>query len=148
MAEGGIEAGPNAVLALGRHGYRWRNVNLRDLVGTLTFGGFWRMACKYWRTGSGEMHRSLSKRAFHKALSRLMPELKIEDLEPGGAGVRAQAMEPSGALVDDFRIVHAPRMVHVLNAPSPAATASISIGRHIAREASLVADLPKRADAA
>lgn len=132
MAEGGIEAGPNAVLALARHGYSWRNVNLRDLADTMFFGGFWRMARKYWRTGFGEMHRSLSKRAFHKALSRLMPELRIEDLVPGGAGVRAQAMEASGAMVDDFRIQTADRMVHVLNAPSPAATASIGIGRRIA----------------
>jgi L-2-hydroxyglutarate oxidase len=132
MAEGGIEAGPNAVLALARHGYCWRNCSPRDLCGTLLFPGFWKMAARYWKTGFGEMHRSLSKKAFHKALSRLMPELKIEDLIPGGAGVRAQAMERSGALVDDFRIQRAERMVHVLNAPSPAATASISIGRYIA----------------
>jgi len=132
MAEGGVEAGPNAVLALARHGYSWRDVNWRDLAGTLGYGGFWRMAAKFWRTGFGEMHRSISKVAFHKALARLMPDLQIDDLEPGGAGVRAQAMEPSGALVDDFRIVRGPRMIHVLNAPSPAATASISIGRHVA----------------
>lgn len=132
MAEGGVEAGPNAVLALARHGYSWGRISTRDLLDTLMFPGFWRMARKYWRTGFGEMHRSLSKRAFHAALSRLMPALTIEDLEPGGAGVRAQAMERSGALVDDFRIQTAERMVHVLNAPSPAATASISIGRHIA----------------
>jgi len=132
MAEGGIEAGPNAVLALARHGYSWRNINPRDLADTLGFGGFWKMASKFWRTGFGEMHRSLSRTAFHKALARLMPSLSIDDLVPGGAGVRAQAMEPSGALVDDFRIIRAPRMVHVLNAPSPAATASIAIGRYIA----------------
>ena len=132
MAEGGVEAGPNAVLALARHGYSWRDVNWRDLAGTLGYGGFWRMAAKFWRTGFGEMHRSISKVAFHKALARLMPALQIDDLEPGGAGVRAQAMEPSGALVDDFRIVRGPRMIHVLNAPSPAATASIAIGRYVA----------------
>jgi L-2-hydroxyglutarate oxidase len=133
MAEGGIEAGPNAVLALARHGYCWRNCSPRDLCSTFFFPGFWKMAARYWRTGFGEMQRSLSKKAFHKALSRLMPDLKIDDLIPGGAGVRAQAMEPTGALVDDFRIQQSDRMVHVLNAPSPAATASISIGRHIAQ---------------
>ena len=132
MAGGGVEAGPNAVLALARHGYTWRNVSPRDLAGTLTFPGFWRMAAKFWRVGCGEMHRSLSKQAFLKALQRLMPELRAEHLEPGGAGVRAQAMEKSGKLVDDFRILQAENMVHVLNAPSPACTASISIGRHIA----------------
>ncbi|HEY7115261.1 MAG TPA: L-2-hydroxyglutarate oxidase, partial [Tepidisphaeraceae bacterium] len=144
MAEGGIEAGPNAVLALSRHGYSWKRINPRDLAGTLFFPGFWRMARKFWKTGFGEMHRSLSKKAFHRALSRLLPELKIEDLEPGGAGVRAQAMEPSGALVDDFRIQTAPRMIHVLNAPSPAATASISIGRHIAEQVAQTAGLERR----
>jgi L-2-hydroxyglutarate oxidase len=106
------------------------------------------MAKRYWKTGFGEMHRSLSKRAFHKALSRLMPALKIEHLKRGGAGVRAQAMDCSGAMVDDFRIQKSARMVHVLNAPSPAATASISIGEYIAREASIVAGLPLREDGA
>ena len=139
MVGGGVEAGPNAVLALSRHGYSWGRISLRDLGGTMCFGGFWRMAKKYWKTGFGEMHRSLSKRAFHKALSRLMPELKIEHLKRGGTGVRAQAMDCTGAMVDDFRIQKAARMVHVLNAPSPAATASISIGEYIAREASMVA---------
>jgi L-2-hydroxyglutarate oxidase len=135
MVEGGVEAGPNAVLALARHGYTWGDISPRDLAGTLTFPGFWRMAAKFWRVGCGEMHRSLSKQAFLKALQRLMPELRSEHLEPGGAGVRAQAMEKSGKLVDDFRIMSAERMVHVLNAPSPACTASISIGRHIAEKA-------------
>jgi L-2-hydroxyglutarate oxidase len=141
MAEGGIEAGPNAVIALSRHGYSWRDINVRDCAGTMCFGGFWRMMKKHWRMGFGEMHRSLSKKAFHRALSRLMPDLKIEDLEPGGAGVRAQAMDCSGAMVDDFRIQTAPRMIHVLNAPSPAATASIAIGRYIARETSALIEM-------
>jgi (S)-2-hydroxyglutarate dehydrogenase len=132
MIGGGVEAGPNAVLALARHGYSWSRISVRDLAGTASFPGFWRMAGRYWREGFGEMHRSLSKRAFVAALRRLIPEVCAADLEPGGAGVRAQAMERSGALVDDFRIQHAQGMVHVLNAPSPAATASIAIGRHIA----------------
>jgi len=132
MIEGGIEAGPNAVLALARHGYKWSNINLKDLAETLTFGGFWKMAKKYWKAGFGEMHRSLSKKAFLKALQQLMPGVQMQNLIPGGAGVRAQAMQPSGAMVDDFYIQQAPRMVHVLNAPSPAATASIAIGRYIA----------------
>jgi len=136
MIEGGIEAGPNAVLALARHGYRWGNINFKDLFETLAFGGFWKMAGKYWKAGLGEMHRSLSKKAFLKALRQLMPAVQLQNLIPGGAGVRAQAMQPSGALVDDFYIRQALRMVHVLNAPSPAATASMAIGRYIARTAS------------
>lgn len=132
MARGGVEAGPNAVLALARHGYDWRTVSGADLGQTLLYRGFWKMARRYWRTGMGEMHRSFSKKAFHQALARLMPELRIEDLEPGGAGVRAQAVRADGSLVDDFVIQSAPRMVHVLNAPSPAATASLAIGERIA----------------
>ena len=135
MIGGGIEAGPNAVLALSRHGYSWGRISPRDLAGTLTFAGFWAMARKYWRTGLGEMHRSLSRNAFYKALRRLLPELQKAHLLPGGSGVRAQAVERSGAMVDDFRIQFAERMVHVLNAPSPAATASLSIGQHIAATA-------------
>jgi L-2-hydroxyglutarate oxidase len=133
MIHGGVEAGPNAVLALKREGYRWAQVSLRDLAEVVGYRGFWRMARKYWKTGLGELYRSLSRRAYWKALRELVPDLRPEDLQPGGAGVRAQAVEPDGALVDDFRIVRAPRMVHVLNAPSPGATASISIGRTIAR---------------
>lgn len=135
MIGGGVEAGPNAVLALARHGYRRTSFSLRDSFATTTYPGFWRMARQHWRTGFGEFHRSLSKRAFLAALRRLIPELQLSDLRPGGAGVRAQALERSGALVDDFRIVQSERMVHVLNAPSPAATASISIGRYVARMA-------------
>jgi L-2-hydroxyglutarate oxidase len=132
MIHGGVEAGPNAVLAWKREGYRHRDVSPRDLGQMATYGGFWRMAAKYWLTGLGEMYRSFSKRAFVTALRRLVPELREDDVVRAGAGVRAQAVEPSGVLCDDFRIVEAEGMVHVLNAPSPAATASISIGRAIA----------------
>jgi (S)-2-hydroxyglutarate dehydrogenase len=144
MIDGGVEAGPNAVLALARHGYKWSDVNIKDLTETLTYGGFWKMAGKYWKAGLGEVHRSLSKKAFLKALQQLMPPVRMQNLMPGGAGVRAQAMQPSGAMVDDFFIQQAPRMVHVLNAPSPAATASIAIGQYIAREASASLGLRKR----
>lgn len=132
---GGVEAGPNAVLALKREGYRWSQVSLRDMAAYATYGGFWKMAGKYWKTGFGEVKRSLNKRAFVAALQGLMPELALDDVHPGGAGVRAQALEPTGKLVDDFRIVDAPRQIHVLNAPSPAATSSISIGQRIAKQA-------------
>lgn len=130
--QGGIEAGPNAVLAFKREGYRMMNVSLRDLAQYGTYLGFWRMAIQHWQMGFGEFYRSLSKAAFVKALQRLLPELEEKDVVRGGSGVRAQALEPNGRLVDDFRIVQADHMIHVLNAPSPAATASISIGRTIA----------------
>jgi L-2-hydroxyglutarate oxidase len=133
MIGGGVEAGPNAVLALSRHGYGWSRISPADIASTASFPGFWRMTRKYWKTGFGEVHRSLSKRAFLAALRRLIPELNLEDLQPGGSGVRAQAVERSGALVDDFRIIQSRQMVHVLNAPSPAATASLAIGRYIAQ---------------
>ena len=129
---GGIEAGPNAVLAFKREGYRRQSFSAPDMAELLSFPGFWRMAGRHWRMGLGEMYRSLSTGAFVRALQRLVPELRTSDLKPGGAGVRAQALEPNGQLVDDFRIVEADHMIHVLNAPSPAATASISIGRTIA----------------
>ncbi len=129
---GEMEAGPNAVLAFAREGYRMRSINIRELVGVLTYRGFWAMAAKYWRTGSYEFYRSLSKRAFVRALQRLVPDVRAEDLVPGGAGVRAQAVTPDGALVDDFKITETANAIHVLNAPSPAATASLAIGNHIA----------------
>ena len=132
---GGVEAGPNAVLALRREGYRWRDISPRDLWQFACYRGFWAMAGRYWKTGFGEVYRSLSKGAFHRALQRLVPELKKEDIRPFGSGVRAQAVEPNGQLVDDFRFVQGERMIHVLNAPSPAATASLSIGRTIAEMA-------------
>jgi (S)-2-hydroxyglutarate dehydrogenase len=129
---GGIEAGPNAVLALKREGYTKTSLNLADAWSTASFTGFWRMAARYWRTGIGEVWRSWSKGAFTRALHALIPEIQARDLAPGGAGVRAQALDGKGSLVDDFRIVKGERMVHVLNAPSPAATASLAIGEHIA----------------
>jgi (S)-2-hydroxyglutarate dehydrogenase len=132
MATGGVEAGPNAVLALKREGYRWADVRLKDLLETLTYSGFWKMAGRYWKTGVGEVWRSLNKAAFVSALQRLLPELKSEDVKPAGAGVRAQAVDPEGKLLDDFHIVQEKGMVHVLNAPSPGATSSLSIGKAIA----------------
>jgi L-2-hydroxyglutarate oxidase len=132
MIRGGVEAGPNAVLAFKREGYRRVSFSVRDTAELLGYRGFWRMAAKHWTMGLGEMYRSASKGAFVRALQRLVPDLTRADLRSGGAGVRAQALEPTGAFVDDFRIVEVERMIHVLNAPSPAATASISIGRAIA----------------
>jgi L-2-hydroxyglutarate oxidase len=141
MVHGGIEAGPNAVLALRREGYGRFSFSLRDTLRFVFYRGFWRMAWRYWRTGFGELWRSFSKRAFVKALRQLLPELTTRDVRRGGAGVRAQALEPSGQLADDFRIVEAERQVHVLNAPSPAATASLAIGEEIARLARKSFDL-------
>jgi (S)-2-hydroxyglutarate dehydrogenase len=135
MIHGGVEAGPNAVLAFKREGYRWEDVSARDTLKMVSYAGFWKMASKYWKTGLGEMYRSISREAFVKALQRLVPELRLQDVHPAGSGVRAQAVAPDGALVDDFRIVETERMVHVLNAPSPGATASISIGKAIAEMA-------------
>jgi L-2-hydroxyglutarate oxidase len=132
MIAGGVEAGPNAVLAFKRLGYKKWSFSLRDTAQFAVYPGFWAMAAKFWKMGLGEFARSFSKPAFVKALQRLIPEIQANDLRPGGAGVRAQALEPNGFLADDFRILEAERMVHVLNAPSPAATASISIGRSIA----------------
>lgn len=135
MVMGGVEAGPNAVLSFKREGYSHWSFSLADSLQFATYGGFWRMALKYWKMSIGEFYRSFSKKAFVKALQGLIPELTEADVHPSGAGVRAQALEPTGMLVDDFRIVEAPHMVHVLNAPSPAATASISIGKNIAEMA-------------
>jgi L-2-hydroxyglutarate oxidase len=135
MASGSIEAGPNAVLAYAREGYRHTNVNLGDLWQTVSFKGFWAMAGKYWRTGFGELHRSLSKAAFVTALQKLLPEIRKSDLITGGSGVRAQAVSASGVLVDDFVIQQSRHSIHVLNAPSPGATASLAIGQSIAEMA-------------
>jgi L-2-hydroxyglutarate oxidase len=128
---GNVDAGPNAVLALAREGYRHSNINLWDLASSLSYGGFWRMARKNWRSGLGEWHRSLSKAAFVRALQRLLPQITADDLVPGGSGVRAQALKPDGALVDDFQFVPSGKVLHVLNVPSPAATASLMIGKSI-----------------
>ncbi len=125
---GTVDAGPNAVLAFRREGYRRTDFSLRDLASSLTFPGFWRMAAKHWRYGLDEFHRSYSKPAFVRALQRLLPALRTEDLIPGGSGVRAQALRRDGTLVDDFQFVPSGRMLHVLNVPSPAATASLVIG--------------------
>lgn len=132
MIHGGVEAGPNAVLAFQREGYRRSSFALADAWEIALSAGFWRLAQRYWRTGIGEFYRSFNKRAFVRALQRLAPEVQAADLLPAGAGVRAQALTPNGALVDDFHIIADQRMVHVLNAPSPAATASLAIGETIA----------------
>lgn len=129
---GGYEAGPNAVLAFAREGYTYGDISPTDLLGMLRFSGFWAMARRYWRTQVYELYRSLSRNAFLRALQRLVPDLEDRDLEPGGSGVRAQIVEADGSLADDFLILEAPNVINVLNAPSPAATASIAIGRHIA----------------
>ncbi|MGH9539147.1 MAG: L-2-hydroxyglutarate oxidase [Terriglobales bacterium] len=129
--EGGVDAGPNAVLALKREGYKRTDFNLADFAGTLAYPGFWHMAGKYWRDGASEYYRSLSKGAFVKALQRLVPEIVSSDLVGDGSGVRAQAVRPDGSLVDDFQFVLAEQMLHVWNVPSPAATASLPIGQYI-----------------
>lgn len=131
MIGGGVECGPNAVLAFGREGYNFFDVNPRDLLETLTYRGFLRMGVKHWKMGLGEMWRSLNKAAFVRALQRLVPEIRAEDMHPVPAGIRAQAVAPDGGLVDDFLIQEADRVVNVCNAPSPAATASLQIGATI-----------------
>ncbi len=131
LIHGGIEAGPNAVLALAREGYRKTDFSFRDVVETLTYRGFWRFFLRYPAMCWAELRRSLSKELFCRSLQRLVPEVRIGDLAPGGAGVRAQALSPAGQLVDDFYFVRQPRALHVLNAPSPAATASLAIGAEI-----------------
>lgn len=132
MIHGGVEAGPNAVLAFKRYGYNRSSFNLGDALEIFTYPGFHTLAAKYWKMGAGEFYRSFSKSAFVTALQRLLPELRMEDVTPAGAGVRAQALDAQGKLLDDFAIVETDKMIHVLNAPSPAATSSLSIGRTIA----------------
>jgi L-2-hydroxyglutarate oxidase len=131
MLDGSVHAGPNAVLALRREGYRWRDVSLRDLASGARYPGFWRLAMRYRRTAAAEVARSLSRRRFAASLARLVPEIGAADIRRSGAGVRAQALRPDGTLVDDFLQVRANRQVHVLNAPSPGATAALEIARHI-----------------
>ncbi|MGW4890107.1 L-2-hydroxyglutarate oxidase [Streptomyces murinus] len=133
--DGGVHIGPNAVPALAREGYDWTVVRPRELAGTLAWPGSWAIARRHWRYGTGELHRSLSKGAFLEAVRRLLPAAQAQDLVPAPAGVRAQAVLRDGSLVDDFLIKAGPRAVHVLNAPSPAATASLPIGREVARRA-------------
>ncbi len=131
MVDGGVHAGPNAVLALAREGYTWTDVDPRQVRESLTDRGLWHLARLYWRTGAGEIWRSLNKAAFVRALQRLVPEIESSDLTRSPAGVRAQALTARGDLVDDFALVDGPASVHVLNAPSPAATASLRIGTAI-----------------
>lgn len=128
---GDVEAGPNAVLAFAREGYSFTRLNARELLEVISYRGFWAMARRYWRTGVAEVFRSINRRRFIGALQRLVPEVRASDLVPHGAGVRAQAVTRDGTLVDDFHIVEAAHSIHVLNAPSPAATAALAIGDHI-----------------
>jgi (S)-2-hydroxyglutarate dehydrogenase len=132
MPGGGVECGPNAVLAFAREGYKKSDINLSELGETLAWPGFRKIVSKYWKTGLGEMHRSYSKAAFTKALQKLMPDIREEDLVVGGAGVRAQACDRTGGLLDDFLIVEDKQVINVCNAPSPAATSSLSIGGTVA----------------
>ncbi|MFC3197104.1 L-2-hydroxyglutarate oxidase [Parapedobacter deserti] len=134
MIQGGVEAGPNAVLAFKREGYRFTNLSLTDTFDTFAWPGFWKIVAKYGKTGMGEIYRSLSKSAFTKALQRLLPEIQESDLVPGDAGVRAQACDRKGNLIDDFDISKAGNVVHVRNAPSPAATSCLSIGNYITNQ--------------
>ena len=131
MIDGRMECGPNAVLAFAREGYRKRDINLRDLAEALSYKGFRRMAAKHWKMGMGEMWRSFSKKAFVKALQRLVPSVTEDDLIRGRAGVRAQLLGRDGALIDDFIILSSQRVINVCNAPSPAATSSLKIGKTI-----------------
>lgn len=130
--DGGIEAGPNAVLAFAREGYKKSQINMKELLGTLFYPGFMRVAAKYWKTGFGEMYRSYSKGAFTRALQELIPEIQRKDLVKGGAGVRAQACDRKGGLIDDFLVVEHDKFINVGNAPSPAATSSLAIGDRVA----------------
>ncbi len=131
MIGGGVEAGPNAVLAFRREGYKKLDINARELWETLSWPGFQKVAAKYWETGLGEMYRSFSKSAFTKALQELIPDIKADDLVAGGAGVRAQACDHDGGLLDDFSIIERPNAINVCNAPSPAATSSLAIGKAV-----------------
>jgi len=132
MINGKVEAGPNAVLAFKREGYSKTDFSLQDLMEMGLYPGFWKMASKFYKMGIQEFRRSFSKELFVKSLQKLIPEIRSEDIEVGGSGIRAQALEQDGKLVDDFTIIEAMGMIHVLNAPSPAATASLSIGKTIA----------------
>jgi (S)-2-hydroxyglutarate dehydrogenase len=132
MIGGGVEAGPNAVLAMAREGYTKTNMSIPDIADSLGFPGLWRFLRRYPRAAWAELRRSLSREIFCQSLQRLVPEIRLDDLLPGGAGVRAQAMSPDGSLLDDFSFVEGPREIHVINAPSPGATASLAIGEEIA----------------
>ena len=123
--------GPNAVLALAREGYQWGRVDLRELMACLSYAGFWRMAARYWRTGLFEVARSFVKSLYAASVRKFLCDLKPSDLLPGGTGVRAQAVDPTGELIHDFLYVEQPRAIHILNAPSPAATAALAIAKRI-----------------
>lgn len=133
MIDGGVEAGPNAVFAFKREGYHKSDVDFAELMESLTWPGFQKVAAKYWKTGVGEFYRSFSKTAFTNALRKFIPEVTEDDLVPAEAGVRAQACDKEGGLLDDFKIIEKPQAIHILNAPSPAATSSLSIGTTIAQ---------------
>jgi len=134
LIHGGIEAGPNAVLAFAREGYRKTDINLRDLFDAVTYPGLWRFVARHPRMTALELWQSFSKRRFCRALQKLVPSIRVTDIEPGGAGVRAQAMARDGELIQDFCLIQRPAALHVLNAPSPAATASLAIGEEIVRQ--------------
>ena len=136
MIDGSVHAGPNAVLALAREGYHKTDVSVRDVADVASFPGFWRLARRHARAGTAEVARSLSKRLFVRSLRRLIPDVELDDLVPTHAGVRAQLLERSGALVDDFKFIHGDHALHVCNAPSPAATSSLMIGQRVANELS------------
>jgi L-2-hydroxyglutarate oxidase len=136
MIDGSVHAGPNAVLSFKREGYHRTSFNLRDFMDTMTYPGFWRLAAKHASAGLREMHRSFSKKAFLRSLQQLIPEVREDDLIPAKAGVRAQALRPDGGMVDDFLIIRGSSAIHVCNAPSPAATASLEIGRAIVEQLS------------
>src|ERR1043166_7104987 len=135
MVSGAVEAGPNAVFAFKREGYNKWDVDVEEMMESFAWPGFRKIATRYWKTGLGEFYRSYSKTAFTKALQRLVPEIQEDDLIPAGAGVGAQACDRWGGLIDDFKIIEEPHAIHILNAPSPAATSSLSIGLSIAERA-------------
>jgi len=135
--DGSVMAGPNAVLATMREGYRWSDFSFADMASTLSYSGFWWLMGRYWKPGIAEINRSLRKSVFVQSLQRLLPEISDADLAPGGSGVRAQAVDRRGRLIHDFRIEEGPGAIHVLNAPSPAATSSLMIGKYIANKADL-----------
>jgi L-2-hydroxyglutarate oxidase len=144
MIGGGVHAGPNAVLAFTREGYRKTNFRLGDFAETMTFAGFWRLALKHGAEGFREAYRSLSKKAFTRSLQRLVPEVRTDDLIPCDSGIRAQALTSQGSLVDDFLLLEGRTALHVCNAPSPGATASLEIGKEVARRVPDVSALRRR----
>jgi L-2-hydroxyglutarate oxidase len=134
MIDGSVECGPNAVLAFSREGYRKRDISPYDMFESLTYGGFLRLALRYWKVGAGELWRSISKTAFVRELKRLIPAIEADQLEAAPSGVRAQAVSPNGSMVDDFWIRENEQIVNVCNAPSPAATSSLNIGKLIVKK--------------